>query len=176
MAGKGIVWERVCNNSRERLRQDGRLAWCRMHPPVLKIGKGQAAKRGSFLAVRTGKGPPDWVCVVDGLSILGDDKDSKSASGWATKNLKKHQAKHFDYWERHGGVACILLRMYDKSRWVVPWTLLRPFWEQGKTINLPMLNEIGYSWVYSKDKTQPNYDWLSPLIQWVEEQQDESDT
>ena len=75
MSGRGIVWERVCNNSRERLRQDGMIAWCRMHPPVLKVGKGRASKRGSFLAVRTGKGPPDWVCVANGLSILGDDKE-----------------------------------------------------------------------------------------------------
>ena len=166
MAGKGIVWERVCNNSRERLRQDGKLAWCRMHPPVLKIGKGIRSKRGSFFAVRTGKGPPDWVCVADGLSILGDDKDCKNIAGWSTKNVKKHQARHFDYWERNGGIACILLRLADKSRWVIPWAVLRPLWEQGKTLNQEKVTEIGYNWEYTEDESQPNYDWLSPLMKW----------
>ena len=172
MAGKGIVWERVCNNSRERLRQDGRLAWCRMHPPVLKVGKGLKSKRGSFLAVRTGKGPPDWGCVCRGLSILGDDKDCKNEKGWSTKNVKKHQAKHFDYWERNGGIACVLLRMHDKSRWVIPWQELRPFWEGGKSLSLKDVADIGQSWDYTNDKTQPNYDWLTPLLQWRDERRE----
>tara|TARA_R100000315_G_scaffold62272_2_gene43033 strand:+ start:2789 stop:3319 length:531 start_codon:yes stop_codon:yes gene_type:complete len=175
MSGRGIVWERVCNNSRERLRQDGMIAWCRMHPPVLKVGKGRSSKRGSFLAVRTGKGPPDWVCVANGLSILGDDKDCKNLAGWATKNVKKHQAKHFDYWDRNGGVSCILLRMADKSRWVIPWKILRPFWEQGKTLTITNVLEIGYKWEYTKDESQPNYDWLTPLLRWVEEQKNGND-
>ena len=171
MAGKGIVWERVCANSRERLRQDGRLAWCRMHPPVLKIGKGIPSKRGSFLAVRTGKGPPDWVCLTGGLSILGDDKDCKNERGWASVNVKKHQAKHFDYWERNGGIACILLRLHDKSRWVIPWSLLRPFWAQNKLITPAIVEEIGHKWEYTDNKSQPNYDWLTPLLRWWDEEQ-----
>jgi len=70
MAGRGMVWERVCNNSRDRLAQDGRLSWLPMHPPVLKIGAGAVGRRGSFLAVRTGKGPPDWVALSNEISIL----------------------------------------------------------------------------------------------------------
>jgi penicillin-binding protein-related factor A (putative recombinase) len=165
MAGKGIVWERVCTNSRERLRQDGRLAWCRMHPPVLKIGAGRRDKAGSFLAVRTGKGPPDWVAVCNGISILGDDKDCKTKTGWQLGNVKKHQAKDFDTWEEQGGIACILLRMPDKSRWVLPWQNIKTLWAGGKTIKLEQLCDIGFLWEYTVD-SEPNYDWLTPLLRW----------
>ena len=165
MPGKGIIWERVCNNSRDRLCQDGVLSWCRMHPPVLKIGPGRRTKSGSFLAVRIGKGPPDWVALASGISIMGDDKDCKNRTGWPTVNLKKHQAGHFNRWEDQGGVACVLLRMPDRSRWVVPWQNLKKPWEGGKTIKLEQLPDIGFPWEYTVQE-EPNYDWLSPLLRW----------
>jgi len=164
VAGRGIKWEAVCNNSRDRLSQDGCLAWCRMHPPVLKVGPGLKSKRGSFLATRTGKGPPDWVAVHEGYSILGDDKDCKALS-WYSVNVKAHQAKHFDAWEKNGGIACVLLRMGDRSRWVIPWSNLRPMWEQKKYISMDMLSEIAINWQY-KCKGEPAYDWLTPLLEW----------
>lgn len=165
MPAKGIVWERVCNNSRERLRQDGRLVWCRMHPPHIKVGPGSRTKPGSYLAVRTGKGPPDWVVLTNSLSIIGDDKDCKSEKGWATANVKKHQAKHFDWWESHGGIACILLRMPDKSRWVIPWKHLKNLHKYGHTVKTTSISSIGFKWEYSVDN-EPNYDWLTPLLRW----------
>ena len=90
MAGRGIVWERVCNNSRSKMQQDGLIHWMRMHPPILKIGPGKKGNKGSFLAVRTGKGPPDWIVLCNGLSILGDDKDSKACL-CASKNARPKQ-------------------------------------------------------------------------------------
>ena len=167
MAGRGIKWEKVCNNSRDRLRQDGELTWCRMHPPTLKVGAGLRSKRGSFLAIRTGKGPPDWVAMVNGISILGDDKDCK-ADSWYTQNIKKHQAKHFDEWEAQGGLSCILLRMGDKSRWVIPWSSLRDYYGDSKYIKMEVLKEIGFLWVHKCDG-EPNYDWLTPLLEWHNE-------
>tara|TARA_R100000458_G_C8274243_1_gene249166 strand:- start:2189 stop:2713 length:525 start_codon:yes stop_codon:yes gene_type:complete len=165
MPGRGIVWERVCNNSRDRLCQDGDLSWCRMNPPILKIGPGNSNKRGSFLAVRTGSGPPDWIALHNGLSIIGDDKDCKSKS-WKTTNLKKHQAKAFDYHEKQGGLACVLLRMHDKSRWVLPWKILRPLWEKNATLNINKLKDIGaFNWQI-KCANEPAYDWLTPLLDW----------
>ena len=165
MAGRGVVWERVCNNSRDRLTQDGDLSWCRMHPPVLKIGPGNPRKRGSFLAVRTGSGPPDWIAQHKGISIIGDDKDSKSER-WSTRNVKPHQAKAFDLHELQGGIAVILLRMPDKSRWVIPWKILKPLWEKKGTLNLKLLSDIGaFNWVL-KCENEPAYDWLTPLLEW----------
>ena len=164
MPGKGIVWERVCNNSRDRLCQDGDLSWCRMHPPVLKIGPGVKKKRGSFLAVRTGHGPPDWIALHKGKSILGDDKDCRKGS-WASTNVKKHQAKAFNQHEAQGGIACILLRMPDKSRWVIPWKILKPLREKNATISLSRLDEIGARQWVIKDPDEPAYDWLNPLLE-----------
>ncbi len=164
MAGRGIVWERVCNNSRDRLRQDGRLAWLRMHPPVLKIGAGNVGRKGSFLAVRTGKGPPDWIAVADGVSILGDDKSSKSVR-WQLSNIHKHQAKAFDDWEKHGGIACILLRHHDQSRWVIPWSVMRSDWESRTSYKISDVEQIGFSWEKPFDN-EPNFDWLAPLLKW----------
>jgi len=165
MAGRGIVWERVCNNSRDRLAQDGDLSWNRMHPPVLKVGPGHPKKRGSFLAVRTGSGPPDWIAIHKGVSIIGDDKDSKGKY-WSTRNLKNHQAIAFDQHESQGGIAVILLRMPDKSRWVVPWKLFRPIWEKKGTLSINDLLEIGaFQWAH-KCEGEPAYDWLTPLLKW----------
>jgi len=165
MPGKGIVWERVCNNSRDRLSQDGDLSWCRMHPPVIKVGPGSSRKRGSFLAVRTGYGPPDWIALHNGLSIIGDDKDSKSLR-WSTRNVKDHQAKAFDRHESQGGLAVILLRMPDKSRWAIPWKLLRPVWTEKKSLCMQKLVDLGaFQWVH-KCQGEPAYDWLTPLLNW----------
>ena len=165
MAGRGILWEKVCANSRDRLRQDGDLAWLRMHPPVLKVGKGSRSKRGSFLAVRTGKGPPDWIGVSDGLTILGDDKDCKSAR-WSTRNVKDHQAKAFDQFEAHGGTSVVLLRMADRSRWVLPWTILRPLWVEKKSVTMGQLIEVGAFRWQIRSEDEPAYDWLTPLLKW----------
>ena len=155
----------MCNNSRDRLCQDGDLSWCRMHPPVLKIGPGVPRKRGSFLAVRTGHGPPDWIALHKGISILGDDKDCRKGS-WASGNVKRHQAKAFDRHEAQGGIACILLRMPNKSRWVIPWEILKPLCQKNATLSLSRLGEIGaLRWVM-KDPNEPDYDWLNPLLEW----------
>jgi len=168
MAGRGIVWERVCNNSRNKLQQDGRIHWMPMHPPVLKIGPGKKANRGSFLAVRTGKGPPDWIALHNGLSILGDDKDSKQTR-WSTWNLKKHQAEAFDRHELQNGISCVLLRMSDNSRWCIPWIMLKPFWESRATIGLEDLQSMGALLWEKREEDNPNYDWLSPLLRWIKE-------
>jgi len=164
MPGRGIVWERVCTNSRDRLHQDGRLSWLPMHPPVLKIGAGMKSRRGSFLAVRTGKGPPDWVALAGSLSILGDDKSSKSMR-WQLSNVHKHQATAFDKWESQGGVACILLRHHDQSRWVIPWQNMKEEWEVRTSYKLEDMERVGFPWAKPFDN-EPNYDWLTPLLKW----------
>jgi penicillin-binding protein-related factor A (putative recombinase) len=138
-----------------------------MHPPIIKIGPGLAKKRGSFLAVRTGKGPPDWIALHKGISILGDDKDCKSG-GWSTKNLKKHQARAFDQHEEQGGISCVLLRMPDKSRWVLPWKILKPLWEKNATLSLSKLEDIKALRWAKKFDDEPKYDWLTPLMEWME--------
>ena len=141
------------------------MSWCRMHPPVLKIGPGISRKKGSFLAVRTGYGPPDWIALHNCISILGDDKDCRKGS-WASTNVKKHQAKAFDQHESQGGVSCILLRMPDKSRWVIPWKILKPLREKNATLSLITLEQIGaIRWVKKFDD-EPKYDWLTPLMEW----------
>ena len=166
MSARGHGWERVCKNSRDRLAQDGDLCWFRFSPPVLKIGAGKTSKRGSFLAVYTGKAPPDWIALVDGLSVLGDDKESRSKS-WSTRNLHKHQADAFESHQNQGGLSVVLLRMHDKSRWVVPWDLLRPYWVSKKYISLPDLAEMGAMIWQIKDPDEPApYDWLTPLLKW----------
>lgn len=168
MAGRGVKWEQVCNNSRDYLAQEGRLSWLRMHPPVLKCGPGLSTKRGSFLAVRTGKGPPDWIAQVDGLSVLGDDKDSRSGP-WGTWNLKKHQADAFEAHERQGGLSVVLLRMPDRTRWCIPWQILKPYWISRARLNREKLEEMGaIPWIAHKPD-QPRYDWLAPLLDWREE-------
>ena len=167
MAGKGITWERVCNNSREKLRQEGCLSWFRMHPPVLRVGPGRRNKRGSFLAVRTGFGPPDWVALTNAIALLGDDKNCKG-SRWDPRNVKKHQAEAFDDFQSQGGIAVVLLRMDSKSRWVLPWSWLKPYWDTKKSITTELLeNKInGLQWRF-KSEGNPAYDWLTPLLEWM---------
>jgi len=171
MSGRGIQWERVCANSRDKLQQDGLIHWMRMHPPIIKIGPGRKANKGSFLAVRTGKGPPDWIVLADGVSILGDDKDSKSRR-WSTWNVKKHQAKAFDRHEAQKGVSCVLLRMSDRSRWVIPWEVLRPLWEARATLVVDDLLAMGAMPWIKKEPDNPNYDWLTPLLEWAAEKKE----
>jgi|TARA_B100000214_G_scaffold325300_1_gene262758 penicillin-binding protein-related factor A (putative recombinase) len=161
MAGRGLKWERVCENSRDRLHQDGSLFWMPFAPQVLKVGKGLSTKKGSFLAIWKGKAPPDWCAITKQMFILGDDKDCKGDVWW-TGNVKPHQAKHFDRFEEHGGKSCVLLRMKDRSRWVLPWKLLRPIWVNGGSISLDNIEKYGLKWKH-KCVGEPNYDWLSPL-------------
>jgi penicillin-binding protein-related factor A (putative recombinase) len=165
MAGRGLGWEKVCKNSRDKLQQDGIIHWMRMSPPVLKVGPGMKTRKGSFLAVHVGKGPPDWIVLHNGLSILGDDKDSKKTR-WSTGNVKKHQAQAFDLHEDNGGQSCILLRMHDRSRWCIPWVMLRPFWENRATIAVEDLQSMGAIQWQKKEPQHPNYDWLTPLVHW----------
>tara|TARA_R100000315_G_C5222080_1_gene133738 strand:+ start:694 stop:1245 length:552 start_codon:yes stop_codon:yes gene_type:complete len=182
MAGRGIAWERVCNNSRNKMMQDKEIHWLAMHPPVLKIGKGHKNKKGSFLAVRTGKGPPDWIALHKGMSILGDDKDSRKVK-WATGNVKKHQATAFDLHQRNGGLSCVLLRMHDYSRWVIPWPVLKPYFERRASIGIDDLEKMGAMPWHKRNDDNPNYDWLTPLLNWktkcsekITEEREESKT
>tara|TARA_R100000657_G_C4575409_1_gene39537 strand:- start:90 stop:557 length:468 start_codon:yes stop_codon:yes gene_type:complete len=147
------------------MQQDGCIHWMRMSPPVLKVGPGMKTRKGSFLAVYVGKGPPDWIVLHAGLSILGDDKDSKKVR-WSTGNVKKHQAQAFEKHEQNGGQACVLLRMHDRSRWVVPWEMLRPHWENRATLSVEDLVEMDAIQWRKKEPENPNYDWLTPLMEW----------
>ena len=165
---KGLKWERVCENSRNRLQQNGDLCWFPFYPPTLKIGPGKKGRRGSFLAVYTGKAPPDWVALCSGLCILGEDKDSRSAR-WSTRQVKPHQAKAFDDHELQGGLSLVLLRHHDRSRWVIPWSALKPLWEQKKTLTIEDLNAAEFPQWQTREQDEPApYDWLEPLKKWRE--------
>jgi len=169
--GKGRAWEEVCDNSRDAMQQDGIAHWIRLYPPILKVGEGKKNRKGSFLAVYTGKGPPDWILLHNNLSILGDDKDCKK-SPWGSYQLKKHQAEAFNKHEKQGGLACVLLRMPDRSRWIIPWKILKPLWATREKLDLQKLNEIGaFQWQKNpKFPKRPNYDWLTPLLDWYNQE------
>ena len=109
------------------------------------------------------------------MSILGDDKDCKKAP-WGTYQVKKHQAQSFDTHERQGGVACVLLRMDDKSRWVIPWSRLKPLWRNREKLTINDLESIGFKWAEkeavnkkTRKKEMIPYDWLTPLLEWEKE-------
>jgi penicillin-binding protein-related factor A (putative recombinase) len=163
---KGLKWERVCENSRHRLAQNGDLCWFPFYPPTLKIGTGTKQRRGSFLAVYTGKAPPDWIALADGLSILGEDKDSRSER-WSTRQIKPHQAAAFDAHENQGGLSVILLRHHDRSRWVIPWQCLKPLWVDKKTLTITDLQNAGFLQWQTRETDEPApYDWFVPLMKW----------
>ena len=167
--GKGKAWEAVCNNSRDAMQQNGLCSWLRMHPPVLI--------KPEVKAIFTGKGPPDWILLHKGTSILGDDKDSRK-SPWRTKNIKRHQVKAFELHEKNGGIACILLRMDDYSRWMIPWKELRKLGDKGTLeiqcgilVDKKTGEPIGKKWdekeaINKKTKMSQMipYDWLTPLL------------
>tara|TARA_R110002167_G_scaffold28830_3_gene96453 strand:- start:1213 stop:1791 length:579 start_codon:yes stop_codon:yes gene_type:complete len=178
MAGKGKDWEAVCENSRAKMQQDNRIHWMPMHPPVINIGPGTKKRPGSFLAAWKGKGPPDWIALCSGISILGDDKDARK-SPWRTKNIKPHQVDAFQLHVKNGGLACILLRMPDYSRWVLPWSDLRQIGSKGSLeivdgilVDKKTGEPIGLKWNEKEainrktNKTQMiPFDWLTPLLE-----------
>lgn len=181
--GKGKVWEDVCNNSRDGMQQRGILSWLRMHPPIQVIDN-NIGKPGQFLACYRGKGPPDWIALHNGISILGDDKDCKKLP-WGSWNIKKHQASSFDQHQKNGGIACILLRMPDRSRWVLSWSRLKPLWDN--RVSLEVLNntlvdsktkeDVGAKLWMEKEATVKGevmmvpFDWLTPLLEISEEKE-----
>lgn len=174
--GQGRQWEEVCDNSRNVMQKNGLCHWFRLQPPVLKVGVGTRDQKGSFLAVYTGKGPPDWVMLTGGVSILGDDKDCKKAP-WRSSQVKPHQANDFDLHERQGGIACVLLRMDDKSRWVIPWSRLKPLWKLKKSLCLYDIQQIGMPWASKEARNKKTkkieqipYDWLTPLLEFAREE------
>ena len=59
---------------------------------------------------RRTKGPPDYLAIGHGVSVLFDAKSCK-ADRWSLHLLKPHQAQALTAWERAGGRAGIYLRV-----------------------------------------------------------------
>ena len=59
--------------------------------------------------------------------------------------------------------------MKDHSRWCIPWVMLKPFWTNRATIGLDDLESMGALKWQKKESQHPNYDWLTPLLQWIKE-------
>lgn len=128
MTARGAAWEAVCTEALQWQAARGTLYWLRTGAEVRQIG---ATDAGTFKAVRSKAGPPDFFVMAGGLAILGDFKETRKAT-WPFVNLEEHQAKGLDAHQRQGGASVLLLRFLPpKGRpetFVVLWRLLGPLW------------------------------------------------
>jgi hypothetical protein len=67
MTARGAAWEAVCTEALQWQAARGTLYWLRTGAEVRQIG---ATDAGTFKAVRSKAGPPDFFVMAGGLAIL----------------------------------------------------------------------------------------------------------
>ena len=155
---RGLLWEEVCRNSLERLRQDGRLYWFRNATPMVRVG--EVTKSGTFPARYGAQAPPDYtILTAGGCAMLVDAKDCK-VGRWEVRQVKDHQMEAMRRWKDMGGTAGIFLRMPDRSRWYIRYEILLPCWQARDAWAVG--DVPGFEWEATTEG-QPNFDWLTPF-------------
>ena len=126
-ANRGKAWEQFLELIHARYEAHGRAVVIRTPPPMRII---RSLKGGQFMAVYEKEGPPDYVLLAGGLSVMAEAKECK-ASRWPMKNLHAHQARRLDQWQAQGGVGVVLLRHHESNTaWILPWNTLGPVWNR----------------------------------------------
>jgi len=102
-------------------------------PPEMKILR--SVNGGQFLCTFSGKGPPDYVVNLGGKAYIADAKETKDAK-LPYKNIKEHQARAFDEWDRVCGEPRSFLFIRFKAPfmdYIVPWASIKDgywFWKE----------------------------------------------
>lgn len=120
-AGRGQGWERVLDAAHDRYRRAQTACIFQTQAPVKQLGS--VAPNGTFLAIRTGEGPPDFMGTLtdSGRGVIFDAK-SCEADRWPLSGLALHQARDLE--AAPHAFAFVALRMADASAWVLPWANL----------------------------------------------------
>lgn len=131
-ANRGRDLEEALAAQHEAYRLRGAARVRKLHPPVKQLGQhqlltyrsgnprtGPVRQSVAFPAVWEDEGPPDYLAVSGGVSMLLDAKDC-AAARWPLSALEWHQADAFDDHVRHGHWAGVLLRM-ERRLFVLPW-------------------------------------------------------
>lgn len=126
-ANRGKAWEQMLEMYHARYEAQGRAVVIRTPPPMRIL---HANRNGTFSAVYTAEGPPDYMALAGGVALLVEAKEC-NAERWPLKNLHPHQGARLDDWEAQGGRGAVLLRhVKSSSAWVLPWSLLGPVWHR----------------------------------------------
>ena len=124
-ANRGKGWEALLEVYHARYEAQGRAVVIRT-PPPMRILHGN--KNGTFTAVYTADGPPDYVLLAGGRAVMAEAKQCHQER-WSLGNLHAHQGKRLDQWEAQGGSGCVLLQhVASGTSWVLPWSQLGPVW------------------------------------------------
>lgn len=79
-------------------------------------------------ALQVGAGPPDYLVIAGGWTVLVEAKQCAIAR-WAFRLLPDHQAIQFDAGERQGAVGVVLLRFTKPAvTCLILWRELRDLW------------------------------------------------
>jgi hypothetical protein len=131
-AGRGREWQDLLEALHTTYNRSGRAHVWTNPPPVKMLGQAQVlsyqATRGGRLVTVTGRafpavfdddGPPDFLVLAGGVSMLLDAKQC-AADRWPLDKLEIHQAEAFDRHVRAGGWAAVLLRLEHRP-YLLPW-------------------------------------------------------
>ena len=126
-ANRGKAWEQHLELFHARYEAHGEAVVIRTPPPMRIIRR---ATGGTFIACYEKEGPPDYVLLAGGVSVMAEAKEC-SSSRWALKKLHKHQADRMTQWCEQGGVGAVLLHHKPSGTyWTLLWSRLRPVWER----------------------------------------------
>ena len=121
---KGRAWENALRIWHDRYRAQRLAAVWRTPNEVIPMGGPNA--RGVFPARFGGDGPPDFMGVRQGRSLMFDAKDTEGRA-WSFSDLELHQAMDLEAHQVNGGLAFLVVRTSAGS-FVATWSRLGPRW------------------------------------------------
>lgn len=127
-ANRGRAWEALLEVMHTHYQKTRRALVVRCYPEMRNVD-------GHW--VQIGAGPPDYVLLAGGLTVLIEAKQVAIAR-WAFSLLKDHQALQLDAAERQGAHGAVLLRFSTAGRTcLLLWRTLGPLWWRWKRGEAP---------------------------------------
>lgn len=111
---RGDQFEEIINHVNQVYKSKGISLIQKLATPMKPI------RRGSKIvsAYYEEKSTLDYLGTYRGKAIAFDAKETENKNNFPLRNIKDHQVRFMQEWEKHGGIAFLLINFKDKGKYI----------------------------------------------------------
>lgn len=149
-ASRGMTLENLINKANQTYMQKGVAAVIKIPTSWKVLWKNYGGYRKPINAFPTEKSWLDYIGTVDGVAVTFDAKETNNKTSFPLSNIKEHQIKDMNYWNRCGGRSFLIIWFKQQNEvYLLPYETIIIAWNEAKnggrkSIPYQLLKEKGF--------------------------------
>lgn len=163
-ASRGMTLENLINKANQIYQIKGLASVHKIPTPTKILWKNYNGYRMPTKAFYSEKSWLDYMGVINGQAVTFDAKETNNKTSFPLSNIKEHQIKDMQYWNRCGGRSFLIIWFKQQNEvYLLPYETIIIAWNEAKnggrkSIPYQLVKEKGFM-VYSGEGVFLN--WLN---------------